>query len=77
MIQKQAIINDNMRQKQTVVQEDNMEQEQYSASVKVEDTEEDRMMDAARKNSLMLVRGMVDDDMEHYRGYEGAVFPDD
>ena len=40
MIQKQAIINDNMRQKQTVVQEDNMEQEQYSASVKVEDTEE-------------------------------------
>ena len=65
MIQKQAIINDNMRQKQTVVQEDNMEQEQYSASVKVEDTEEDRMMDAAQENSLMLVRGMVDDDMEH------------
>ena len=58
MIQKQAIINDNMRQKQTVVQEDNMEQEQYSASVKVEDTEEDRMMDAAQENSLMLVRGM-------------------
>ena len=55
MIQKQAIINDNMRQKQTVVQEDNMEQEQYSASVKVEDTEEDRMMDAAQENSLMLV----------------------
>ena len=65
MIQKQAIINDNMRQKQTVVQEDNVEQEQYSASVKVEDTEEDRMMDAAQENSLMLVRGMVDDDMEH------------
>lgn len=42
-----------------------MEQEQYSASVKVEDTEEDRMMDAAQENSLMLVRGMVDDDMEH------------
>ena len=63
MIQKQAIINDNMRQKQTVVQEDNMEQEQYSASVKVEDTEE--TADAAQENSLMLVRGMVDDDMEH------------
>ena len=44
---------------------DNMEQEQYSASVKVEDTEEDRMMDAAQENSLMLVSGMVDDDMEH------------
>ena len=35
-----------------------MEQEQYSASVKVEDTEEDRMMDAAQENSLMLLRGM-------------------
>ncbi len=35
-----------------------MEQEQYSASVKVEDTEEDRMMDEAQENSLMLVRGM-------------------
>lgn len=55
MIQKQAIINDNMRQKQTVVQEDNVEQEQYSASVKVEDAEEDRMMDAEQENSLMLV----------------------
>ena len=69
MIQKQAIINDNMRQKQTVVQEDNVEQEQYSASVKVEDAEEmvdaEEATDAMQENSLMLVRGMVDDDMEH------------
>lgn len=53
-----------MIQRQTLVQ-DEKQQEQYSASVKVEDTEEDRMMDAAQENSLMLVRGMVDDDMEH------------
>ena len=30
-----------------------------------------------RKNSLMLVRGMVDDDMEHIADMKGAVFPDD
>ena len=63
-----------MIQRQTLVQ-DEKQQEQYEASVEVEDAEE--TADAAQENSLMLVRGMVDDDMEHIRGYEGAVFPDD
>ena len=51
-----------MIQRQTLVQEEK-QQEQYEASVEVEDAEE--TADAAQENSLMLVRGMVDDDMEH------------
>ncbi len=51
-----------MIQRQTLVQ-DEKQQEQYEASVEVEDAEE--TADAAQENSLMLVRGMVDDDMEH------------
>ena len=50
-----------MIQRQTLVQ-DEKQQEQYEASVEVEDAEE--TADAAQENSLMLVR-MVDDDMEH------------
>ena len=49
-----------MIQRQTLVQ-DEKQQEQYEASVEVEDAEE--TADAAQENSLMLVRGMVDDDM--------------
>ena len=51
-----------MIQRQTLVQ-DEKQQEQYEASGEVEDAEE--TADAAQANSLMLVRGMVDDDMEH------------
>ena len=51
-----------MIQRQPLVQ-DEKQQEQYEASVEVEDAEE--TADAAQENSLMLVRGMVADDMEH------------
>ena len=53
-----------MIQRQTLVQ-DEKKQEQYQASVEVEDAEETLDADAMQENSLMLVRGMVDDDMEH------------
>ena len=35
------------------------------------------MMDAAQENSLMLVRGMVDDDMEHIADMKEQFSPDD
>ena len=53
-----------MIQRQTIIQ-DEKQQEQYQASVEVEDAEETLDADAMQENSLMLVRGMVDDDMEH------------
>ena len=53
-----------MLQRQTIIQNEK-QQEQYQASVEVEDAEETLDADAMQENSLMLVRGMVDDDMEH------------